>query len=111
MSKLEIIKGKIFQTNELEANLNIWRLLEKKIVFTVRKEEIPPVTSDGMANLGGGVYLNCYSYNDCPSCRPHTAPPATCLFQCECFMEVYYPSKDVTEFETPQGNYRGSDLR
>jgi rfaE bifunctional protein nucleotidyltransferase chain/domain len=34
MSKLEIIKGKIFQTNELEANLNIWRLLEKKIVFT-----------------------------------------------------------------------------
>ncbi|WP_395627580.1 D-glycero-beta-D-manno-heptose 1-phosphate adenylyltransferase [Daejeonella sp.] len=34
MSKLEIIKGKIFQADELRANLNIWRLLEKKIVFT-----------------------------------------------------------------------------
>ena len=34
MTKLEIIKGKIFQSNELRANLNIWRLLEKKIVFT-----------------------------------------------------------------------------
>lgn len=34
MTKLEIIKGKIFQDNELRANLNIWRLLEKKIVFT-----------------------------------------------------------------------------
>jgi rfaE bifunctional protein nucleotidyltransferase chain/domain len=34
MTKLEIIKGKIFQVNELRANLNIWRLLEKKIVFT-----------------------------------------------------------------------------
>lgn len=34
MSKLEIIKGKIFQVDELRANLNIWRLLEKKIVFT-----------------------------------------------------------------------------
>lgn len=34
MSKLEIIKGKIFQADELCANLNIWRLLEKKIVFT-----------------------------------------------------------------------------
>jgi rfaE bifunctional protein nucleotidyltransferase chain/domain len=34
MTKLEIIKGKIFQANELSANLNIWRLLEKKIVFT-----------------------------------------------------------------------------
>ncbi|WP_291403929.1 D-glycero-beta-D-manno-heptose 1-phosphate adenylyltransferase [Daejeonella sp.] len=34
MTKLEIIKGKIFQANELRANLNIWRLLEKKIVFT-----------------------------------------------------------------------------
>lgn len=34
MTKLERIKGKIFQTNQLSANLNIWRLLEKKIVFT-----------------------------------------------------------------------------
>lgn len=34
MSKLEIIKGKVFRTEELRANLNIWRLLEKKIVFT-----------------------------------------------------------------------------
>jgi rfaE bifunctional protein nucleotidyltransferase chain/domain len=34
MSKLEIIKGKIFQVDELRANLNIWRLLEKKVVFT-----------------------------------------------------------------------------
>ncbi len=34
MSKLEIIKGKIFQADVLRANLNIWRLLEKKIVFT-----------------------------------------------------------------------------
>jgi len=34
MSKLEIIKGKVFRTEELRAILNIWRLLEKKIVFT-----------------------------------------------------------------------------
>lgn len=34
MSKLEIIKGKVFRLEELRANLNIWRLLEKKIVFT-----------------------------------------------------------------------------
>lgn len=34
MSKLEIIKGKVFRAEELRANLNIWRLLEKKIVFT-----------------------------------------------------------------------------
>lgn len=34
MTKLERIKGKIFQANELNANLNVWRLLEKKIVFT-----------------------------------------------------------------------------
>jgi rfaE bifunctional protein nucleotidyltransferase chain/domain len=34
MSKLEIIKGKVFHTEELQASLNIWRLLEKKIVFT-----------------------------------------------------------------------------
>ena len=32
--KLELIKGKVFHTEELCANLNIWRLLEKKIVFT-----------------------------------------------------------------------------
>ena len=32
--KLEIIKGKVFHTEELHAKLNIWRLLEKKIVFT-----------------------------------------------------------------------------
>jgi rfaE bifunctional protein nucleotidyltransferase chain/domain len=31
---LEIIKGKIFYANELRASLNIWRLQEKKIVFT-----------------------------------------------------------------------------
>jgi D-glycero-beta-D-manno-heptose 1-phosphate adenylyltransferase len=34
MMKLEIIKGKVFHTEELHAKLNIWRLLEKKIVFT-----------------------------------------------------------------------------
>ena len=34
MSKLEIIKRKVFRTEELHAILNIWRLLEKKIVFT-----------------------------------------------------------------------------
>ena len=34
MRKLELIKGKVFHTEELRANLNIWRLLEKKIVFT-----------------------------------------------------------------------------
>lgn len=34
MSKLEIIKGKVLRTEDLRANLNIWRLLEKKIVFT-----------------------------------------------------------------------------
>jgi len=34
MRKLEIIKGKVFRTEELRAILNIWRLLEKKIVFT-----------------------------------------------------------------------------
>lgn len=34
MTKLERIKGKIFQANDLSANLNVWRLLEKKIVFT-----------------------------------------------------------------------------
>ena len=32
--KLEIIKVKVFHTEELRAKLNIWRLLEKKIVFT-----------------------------------------------------------------------------
>ena len=32
--KLEIIKGKVFHIEELRANLNTWRLLEKKIVFT-----------------------------------------------------------------------------
>ena len=34
MRKLEIIKGKVFHIEELRANLNTWRLLEKKIVFT-----------------------------------------------------------------------------
>jgi rfaE bifunctional protein nucleotidyltransferase chain/domain len=34
MSKLEIIKGKVFRSEDLRAILNIWRLLEKKIVFT-----------------------------------------------------------------------------
>jgi rfaE bifunctional protein nucleotidyltransferase chain/domain len=34
MRKLEIIKGKVFYIEELRANLNTWRLLEKKIVFT-----------------------------------------------------------------------------
>jgi rfaE bifunctional protein nucleotidyltransferase chain/domain len=34
MTKLELIKRKIFQADELDANLNIWRLFEKKIVFT-----------------------------------------------------------------------------
>jgi rfaE bifunctional protein nucleotidyltransferase chain/domain len=34
MRKLELIKGKVFHIEELRANLNIWRLLEKKIVFT-----------------------------------------------------------------------------
>lgn len=33
-TKLEIIKGKIFHANELRASLNVWRLQEKKIVFT-----------------------------------------------------------------------------
>lgn len=32
--KLELIKGKVFHTEELCATLNTWRLLEKKIVFT-----------------------------------------------------------------------------
>lgn len=34
MRKLEIIKGKVFHIEELRANLNTWRLLEKKIIFT-----------------------------------------------------------------------------
>ncbi|MFA6945810.1 MAG: D-glycero-beta-D-manno-heptose 1-phosphate adenylyltransferase [Pedobacter sp.] len=34
MSKLDIIKKKICTTEQLQANLNIWRLLGKKIVFT-----------------------------------------------------------------------------
>ncbi len=34
MTKLELIKGKVFHIEELRANLNTWRLLEKKIVFT-----------------------------------------------------------------------------
>ena len=34
MSKLENIQHKIFSLEQLKASLNIWRLLEKKIVFT-----------------------------------------------------------------------------
>jgi rfaE bifunctional protein nucleotidyltransferase chain/domain len=34
MSRLQHIKNKIFEPGELRAQLNIWRLLGKKIVFT-----------------------------------------------------------------------------
>lgn len=34
MTNLEIIQNKIYQANELQASIHIWRLLEKKIVFT-----------------------------------------------------------------------------
>lgn len=34
MSKLQNIQDKILNLEQLKANLNIWRLLEKKIVFT-----------------------------------------------------------------------------
>ncbi len=34
MSKLQNIKDKILNAGQLQARLNIWRLLEKKIVFT-----------------------------------------------------------------------------
>ncbi len=34
MSKLQRIQEKIFNLDQLQARLNVWRLLEKKIVFT-----------------------------------------------------------------------------
>lgn len=34
MNKLEVIQHKICNSDQLKSNLNIWRLLEKKIVFT-----------------------------------------------------------------------------
>ncbi|MFA5246176.1 MAG: D-glycero-beta-D-manno-heptose 1-phosphate adenylyltransferase [Pedobacter sp.] len=34
MDKLEIIKGKIYSADQLRNALNVWRLLDKKIVFT-----------------------------------------------------------------------------
>lgn len=34
MDKLEIIKGKIYNADQLRNTLNVWRLLDKKIVFT-----------------------------------------------------------------------------
>lgn len=34
MEKLEIIKAKIYDADQLRHTLNIWRLLDKKIVFT-----------------------------------------------------------------------------
>ncbi len=34
MSKLKNIRGKILNREQLKARLNVWRLLEKKIVFT-----------------------------------------------------------------------------
>lgn len=34
MSKLKNIRGKILNQEQLKARLNVWRLLEKKIVFT-----------------------------------------------------------------------------
>lgn len=34
MNKLEIIKAKIYQADQLRNTLNVWRLLDKKVVFT-----------------------------------------------------------------------------
>jgi rfaE bifunctional protein nucleotidyltransferase chain/domain len=34
MDKLEIIKGKVYNADQLRNALNVWRLLDKKIVFT-----------------------------------------------------------------------------
>lgn len=34
MDKLEIIKGKIYNADQLRNTLNVWRLIDKKIVFT-----------------------------------------------------------------------------
>lgn len=34
MNKLEIIRSKIYQADQLRNTLNIWRLLDKKVVFT-----------------------------------------------------------------------------
>ncbi len=34
MSRLENIKSKIYTTGQIKAVLNVWRLLEKKVVFT-----------------------------------------------------------------------------
>lgn len=34
MSRLENIKSKIYTTGQIKAALNVWRLLEKKVVFT-----------------------------------------------------------------------------
>ena len=34
MSRLENIKSKIYTTEQIKAVLNVWRLLEKKVVFT-----------------------------------------------------------------------------
>lgn len=34
MDKLEIIKGKIYSADQLRNALNVWRLLDRKIVFT-----------------------------------------------------------------------------
>ena len=34
MNKLEIIRSKIYQADQLHNTLNVWRLLDKKLVFT-----------------------------------------------------------------------------
>ncbi len=34
MNKLEIIKAKIYQIDQLRNTLNVWRLLDKRVVFT-----------------------------------------------------------------------------
>ncbi|SDD66230.1 hypothetical protein SAMN04488104_104515 [Algoriphagus faecimaris] len=84
----------------------------KTLFITEREGEIPPVVKDGVLDLGNGYFLRCYSYNNCTNCMPDIVGTAYCKSQnCRCLGEVIMPSKDVAEFSTPSGNFRGEELR
>jgi hypothetical protein len=84
----------------------------KTLFITEREGEIPPVVKDGIEDLGNGYFLNCYSIGSCSKCEPDIVGTAFCASQnCNCLTEVIMPSKDVAEFSTPSGNFRGEELR
>jgi hypothetical protein len=81
---------------------------ERIILITTLKDDNPPVASSETIDLGGGYKLNCED-SGC-SCTAKKGPPAKCSPESCCYGSVIIPIKNILEYETPQGNYRGSDL-